>query len=102
MLLLKRKTFEIESATPLVKGDEAAIVARAEELHGEHCLAVEGGVVAEVEREVVVLHVDRVGDLRLHGKAAQKCCQQGQYPLYSSHIGGCFQKCKSTFFFRIM
>ena len=32
MLLLKRKTFEIESATPLVKGDEAAIVARAEEI----------------------------------------------------------------------
>ena len=32
MLLLKRKTFEIESATTLVKGDEAAIVARAEEI----------------------------------------------------------------------
>ena len=32
MLLLKRKTFELLSASPLVKADEAATVARAEEI----------------------------------------------------------------------
>ena len=32
MLLLKRKTFEVESRTPLVKGDDAAVVAKAEDI----------------------------------------------------------------------
>ena len=32
MLLMKRKSFEVESASPLVKGEEAATVARAEEI----------------------------------------------------------------------
>lgn len=32
MLLLKRKTFDVESGSPLVKGEEAAAIARAEEI----------------------------------------------------------------------
>lgn len=80
-----------------VKGN---LVAGLHKLHGEYGFAVEGGAVAEVEGDIVVLHIDSVGDLRLHGAAAQEHGEQSQYPLYSSHISVGFQNCKSTLFFR--
>lgn len=56
MLLLKRKTFELSSASPLVKADEAATVARAEEIvaaaEAEAArIAADAKVAAEAEKK---------------------------------------------------